>query len=140
MVALNKVNSFIDEVSKGGHNLQTCVYKIALTDTAPVATDTVWSAVVYPPPAAANGYPAGGNTPTITSQAAAAGTFKAVLVDSTFTAAGGSIGPFRYIVLYNSSAGNKLIGWYDNQSSITLLTGETITVDFDATNGAFSIA
>ena len=101
MAAFVKFNAFIDEISKGGHNLQTCVYKAALTNTAPApASDTVWSAAVYPPPAAAGGYPAGGNTPTITSATTTGGVFTLVLVDSVFTATGAGIGPFRYVMLY----------------------------------------
>lgn len=141
MSAFVKYNAFIDETSKGGHNLQTCAYKIALTNTSPVAaSDTVWSAVVYPPPAAANGYPAGGNTPVVTSAAMTGAIFKLVLVDSVFTAAAGGIGPFRYVVLYDSSAGNKLIGYYDYGASLSLALGDTFTVDFDGTNGVFTIA
>jgi hypothetical protein len=54
LAAFQKFNAFINELSLGGHDLQTAVFKAALTDTAPVpASDTVWSAAVYPPPAAA---------------------------------------------------------------------------------------
>lgn len=141
MAAFVKYNSFIAELSKGGHNLQTAVFKCALTNTAPTpATDTVWSAAVYPPPAAANGYTAGGNTCTTTSASTAAGVFKLVLVDTVFTAAGGVIGPFRYVILYNSSASNKVGGFYDYASSISLNDTDTFTVDFDAANGVFTIA
>lgn len=55
-----------------------------------------------------------------------------------FTAAGGPIGPFRYAVLYNdtpTSPADPLIGWWDYGSSITLLNGETLPVDFDPTTG-----
>src|SRR5580765_472811 len=120
MAAFVKYNSFIDEISKAGHNLQTAVFKIALTNTAPAATDTAWSAGTYPPPAAANGYTAGGNTLTTSSAATTTGTFKLVLADSVFTAAGGTMGPFRYAVLYNSSATNKVVGSYDYGSNLTL--------------------
>lgn len=140
MAIFNKYNSFVDEISKGGHNLQSAVFKAALTNTAPAATDTAWSAGTYPPPAAANGYSAGGNTLTTTSAATTAGTFKLVLVDSVFTASGGVIGPFRYVVLYNSSATNKVVGYYDYGSSISLNNSETLTVDFDGTNGVLTLA
>lgn len=141
MAAFAKYNLFIDEISKGGHNLQTAVFKVALTNTAPTpATDTIWSTGVYPPPAAANGYTAGGNSLTTTSAATTTGTFKLVLVDSVFTAAGGTMGPFRYVVLYNSSATNKVVGYYDYGSSITLNDTETFTVDFDGANGVLTLA
>jgi hypothetical protein len=137
MVAFVKYNFFVDEMSKAGHNLQTMVPKVALTNTAPTPlTDTVWSTGVYPAPAAANGYTAGGNTISVTSAATSAYIFKLVLVDSVFTASGGAIGPFRYAILYNSSATNKVIGYYDYGSSITLADTETFTVDFDPTTGA----
>jgi len=141
MASFTKYNTFIDELSKGGHNLQTAVFKAALTNTAPTAaTDTVWNTTVAPAPAAANGYTAGGNTLTTSSASTSSGTFKLVLADSTFTASGGQIGPFRYVILYNSSASNKVVGYYDYGSSVTLNDTETFTVDFDGTNGVFTLA
>ena len=141
MAAFTKYATFADELSKGGHNLQTAVFKVALTNTAPTAaTDTVWNTTVAPAPAAANGYTAGGNTLTTSSATTTSGTFKLVLADSTFTATAGGIGPVRYAIIYNSSASNKVVGYYDYGSSITLNDTETLTVDFDATNGVLTIA
>lgn len=140
MPALNKFNSFADELAAGGHNLKTAVFKVALTNTAPLATNTTWNVTDHPAPAAGNGYTAGGNTITTSSATTTSGTFKLVLADSVFTATAGGIGPIRYAVLYNSSATNKGVGWYDYGSSITLADGETLTVDFDGTNGVLTIA
>jgi hypothetical protein len=141
MAAFNKYFFFIDELSKAGHNLATCVYKLALTNTAPTqATDTVWNTTVAPAPVAANGYTAGGNTITTTSATTTAGVMKVILVDTVFTATAGGIGPFRYAILYNSSATNKVVGYYDYGSSITLNATDTFTVDFDAANGAFTVS
>lgn len=141
MAIFNKYNTFADELSKGGHNLQTAVFKVALTNTAPTAaTDTVWNTTVAPAPAAANGYSAGGNTLTTSSASTMSGAFKLVLADSVFTAAGGSLGPVRYAIVYNSSASNKVVGYYDYGSSLTLADTETLTVDFDATNGVLTLA
>lgn len=141
MATYTKYNTFVDELSKGGHNLQTAVFKVALTNTAPtVATDTVWNTTVAPAPAAANGYTAGGNTLTTSSAATTSGTFKLVLADSTFTATAGGIGPVRYAIIYNSSASSKVVAYYDYGSSITLASTETLVVDFDATNGFHTIA
>jgi len=94
---------------------------------------------VAPAPAAANNYTAGGNSITLTTAATTAGVFKLVLPDTVFTATAGGIGPFRYVILYNSSASNKSIGYYDYGSSITLNDTETFTVDFDAANGVLTI-
>ena len=138
--AFNKYHSFIDEISKAGHNFSTAVLKLALTNTAPTqATDTVWNTTVAPAPAAAAGYTAGGNTLPTSSFATTAGVFKLVLGDTVFTATAGGIGPFRYAILYNSSASNKLIGYYDYASSITLGDTETFWYDADFTNGVLTL-
>jgi hypothetical protein len=68
---------------------------------------------------------------------------KLVLADVVFTASGGSVGPFRYAVLYDdtqTSPAKPLIAWWDYGSSITLADTETFTVDFDGTNGVLQLA
>jgi hypothetical protein len=141
MSAFVKYNAFIDEISKGGHNLQTDVIKVALTNAAPdPASDTVFNATVVPPPASANGYPAGGNVMTTVSAATVAGIFKLIFGDSVFTAITGGIGPFRYAVLYNSSKADKLIGYYDYGSNVSLAPTDTFTVDTDPGTGVLTIA
>jgi hypothetical protein len=140
MATFNKYQCFVENVAEKVHNLGSDTLKVALTNTAPTATDTVWNTTVYPAPAAANGYTAGGNTPSITSSAQTSGTYKLVLADTVFTATSGGIGPFRYVVLYNSTASGAVIGYYDYGSSITLADTETFTIDFDAANGVLTIA
>jgi hypothetical protein len=143
MAAFNKYFTFIDELAGSGHDLTgSPTLKAALTNTAPTqATDTVWNTTVAPAPAAAFNYTAGGNALTSTG-ATTTGTFKLTITDSVFTASGGAIGPFRYVILYNtaSSPANKVIGYYDYASSITLADTETFTVDFDGTNGVLTLA
>jgi hypothetical protein len=139
MATFNKFNCFVEDLAEKAHNLGSDTLKVALTNTAPTASQTTWNVTDHPAPAAANGYTAGGNTPSITSSAQTSGTYKLVLADTTFTAAGGSIGPFRYAILYNSTASAKPIGWYDYGSSITLLTGEALLVDFDAAAGVLTL-
>jgi len=134
-------HTFIDEMSKGGHNLQTAVFKVALTNTAPTqATDTVWNTTVAPAPASANGYTSGGNTITTTTAATTASVFKLVLADTTFTATSGGIGPFRYPILYNSSASNKSVAYLDYGTSLTLASTESLAVDFDGSLGVFTMS
>jgi hypothetical protein len=140
MATFNKYQCFVENLAEKVHNLQSDTLKIALTNTAPTATDTVWNTTVYPAPTSASGYTAGGNTLTVTSSAQTSGTYKLVVSDSVFTASGGQIGPFRYVVFYNSTASGAVIGYYDYGSSITLNDTETFTVDFDQTNGVLTIA
>ena len=140
MATFNKFNQFVEDLAKKVHNLNSDTLKVLLTNTAPVATNAVKADLTEI--SAGNGYTAGGTQAAFTSGAQSSGTYKLVLADVIFTAAGGSIGPFRYAVLYNdtpTSPADPLIGWHDYGSSITLLTGETFTWDADATTGILTI-
>lgn len=141
MATYNKFQDFVEQVCKAIHDLDgTHTLKVALTNTAPSATQTTWNVTDHPAPAAANGYTAGGTatTPTLTESS---GTAKLVLSDVVFTASGGNLGPFRYVVIYNdTAASDNAIAWYDYGSSITLADGETFTIDFDASAGFFTLA
>jgi hypothetical protein len=139
MATFNKFNSFVEAVAEKVHNLGADTLKVLLTNSAPVATNTQKTDLTEI--GAGNGYTAGGTAASISSSAQSSGTYKLVLADVVFTASGGSIGPFRYAVLYNDTATNdELIGWWDYGSSITLATTETLTVDFDPTNGVLQLA
>lgn len=141
MAAFNKFNAFVENLAEKVHNLGSDTLKVLLTNTTPVATNSVKADLTEI--SAGNGYTAGGTQATIASSAQSSGTYKLTLDDVVFTAAGGSIGPFRYAVLYNdtpTSPADPLIGWYDYGSSITLADTETLMVDFDATNGVLTLA
>lgn len=131
MAAFNKFNDFIEQLGLKNHNLNTDTLKVFLTNEAPLATDTVKSDMLEI--AAGNGYTAGG-ADSQNTYTEAAGTGSCVGVDITWTAAGGTIGPFRYAVLYNDTGATKyLAGWWDYGSSITLQAGEQFVTDFGAT-------
>ncbi len=139
MASYIKFNSFVEAIAEKVHNLGSDTLKVALTLTAPVATNSQLSDLTEI--TAANGYTAGGATPSITSSAQTSGTYKLVLADVVFTASGGSINDFRYPVLYNDTATNdELIGNWDYGSTVTVTDGNTFTVDFDASNGVLQIA
>jgi len=130
--SFNKFNELTQDVGGGEHDWTADTLKVALTNTAPTATDANWNTTDHPAPAAANGYTAGGNTLTGVSYTEAGGTGTLTATGGlVFTATAGGIGPFRYVVLYNSSSvspANAAIGWYDYGSSITLADGETLTI------------
>ena len=141
MAAFNKYNVFVEDLAEKVHNLGADTLKVALSNTAPNASTHTGLASITEI-SAGNGYTAGGNTASVTSSAQTSGTYKLVLGDpATWTATGGSIGPFRYAVLYNdTSTSDKLIGWWDYGTSITLASGESFTVDFDPSSGVLTIA
>jgi uncharacterized protein (DUF2252 family) len=141
MATYNKFNQFVDDLAEGIHDFDTHSFKVLLCNTAPVSTNSVKADLTEI--SAGNGYTAGGNAAALTSSSQSSGTYKLVLADpATWTASGGSIGPFRYAVLYNdtpASPADPLIGYWDYGSAVTLAAGETFTVDFDATNGVLQI-
>lgn len=132
MAAANKFNCLVEDLAEKAHNLQSDTFKIALTNTAPVATQTTWNTSDHPAPAAANGYTSGGGTLTVSSSGQTSGAYAMVVNDSTFQASGGAIGPFRYVVMYNSTNANKAMLWWDYGSSITLADTETLLFDVGA--------
>jgi hypothetical protein len=108
-----------------GANLGTDQFVIALSNTAPVATNSVLADITqisYTNLSSRN--------VTTTSASQTSGTFTLVLADLVMTASG-AVGPFRYVVLFDDTvAGDPLVGWWDYGSSITMANGETFTVDF----------
>lgn len=139
MASLNKFNVFVQDLAQKVHNLATDTLYVMLTDTAPVATNTVESNITEI--AAGNGYTAGGLPITTTSCTQTSGTLKLVLANpASWTATGGAIAQFRYAVIYNSTPTSKpLVGWADFGTELNLTTGEVFSVQFDQTNGALTL-
>lgn len=134
MAVFNKFNDFSEQFTRGVHDFDAHTFKVALTNTAPAAANTILADITQI--AAGNGYVAGGTATTITI-AETGGTTTVSGTQVVFTASGGSIGPLRYAVLYNDTAtspADALIGWWDYGASITLLDGETFTVKFSNTS------
>ena len=127
------------------HNLSSDSLKVMLTNSAPAATNAVKADITEI--SAGNGYSAGGNAPSISSSGQSSGTYKLILANLTFTASGGSVGPFRYAVLYNNTpttnsqgtTGKPLIGYWDYGSNVTLSDAQTFTISFDGTNGVLQL-
>ena len=139
MATFQKFNDFSEQLARGVHDWDAHTFKVALTNAAPLATNTVLADITQI--AAGNGYTAGGTATTITiSETGGTTTVNGTQV--VFTASG-TMAPCRYAVLYNDTAtspADALVGWWDYGSSITLAVGETFTIDFDGTNGILQIA
>lgn len=141
MASYNKFQQFVEDLAKKVHNLDADAISIYLTNATPdAAADAVKADLAeistgsgYTGPVALTGLDTEQTT----------GTAKMVADDVTVTASGGSVGPFRYVVLFNdtpSSPLDPLIGWWDYGSSITLADGESFTIDFSASNGLLQLA
>jgi hypothetical protein len=128
MATFNKFNSFSEALAEKVHNLGSDQLTVALTNSAPLATNTILANITeisYTNCSTRN--------ITTVSSTQSSGTYTLVLTDLVLTASGGSVGPFRYVVVYNNTATNdELIGWVDYGSSITLADTETLTIDFAA--------
>jgi hypothetical protein len=136
MATFNKFNSFVEAIAEKVHNLGSDQLVIALSNSAPTASNTVLAditQITYTNLSSRN--------ITTSASSQTAGLYKLVLTDLVLTASG-AVGPFRYIVVYNdtpTSPADPLIGWYDYGSSISLANGETLTIDFDASNGLLNL-
>jgi hypothetical protein len=133
MATFNKFYNFVFDFGRGTHNFTstgTAALTLALTSSAspPNSNNSVLAdltVVAYT---------------NLTTRALsglnwtqASGTAHLGINDHVLTASGGSVATFRYVALYNdtpSSPADPLIGWYDYGDNVTLLTGETLTIDF----------
>lgn len=128
-------NSFKEALSEKVHNLGSDQLRIALTNSAPLTSNTVLAnitEITYTNLSTRN--------VTTISSSQTSGTYKLDLTDLVLTSTGGSTGPFRYIVLYNdTAASDELIYFIDYGSSITLAAGESLTINFDNSAGAITL-
>lgn len=133
MATGNKFENFLYEVYKGTHNFSAHTFKLMLTLSAPVSTNTTTADLTEI--SAGNGYSSGGIALTVSGYSQTSGVLKIVVDDATMTASGGAIADFRYIVMYNTSASNKLVAYWDYGSTVSMNDGDQFTFDFSGTNG-----
>jgi hypothetical protein len=125
-----KYNSFVADVANKLHNFGSDTIEVALTNTAPVATNTsVNGEIAYTNLSARD--------LTLTSSTQTSGTYSLICQDLTLTASG-NVATFRYVALRNKTA-NKVIGWYDYGSSISMISGDSFAVNLDNVNGILQI-
>lgn len=127
------VDDLSEQIGKAIHNFSSHTFKIALTNSAPSASNTILTDITQI--SNGGGYTAGGYTLSGVSYSETSGTATLTHTDHVITATGGSIGPFRYIVYYNDTAtspADALIGWLDYGSALTLADTETLTIDVGA--------
>jgi hypothetical protein len=139
MATFNKLNGFVEHLAEGVHNLGSGQLVLALSNTAPGSegtppTGTTAACILANVTQIAYTNLSSRNLATASS-AQSAGTYALSVNDLVLTATGGTVGPFRYVYLYNdtpTSPADPLIGYHDYGSSITLADGETFTYDAGA--------
>src|SRR5262245_50324089 len=140
MAAYNKFFQFVEDLAKKVHDLNADTLKVYLSNAVPSqSADLIKTDLAEI--SGGNGYTAGGHD-TQNTVSETSGTATVAAVDVVITASGGSVGAFQYVVLYNdtpTSPADPLIAWWDYGSAITLLDGESLTIDFGS-NTLFTIA
>ena len=133
MATFNKINAFVEDLAEKVHNLGADQLKVALTNTAPTASSAQLSdisEIAYTSLSTRN--------VTTASSSQTGGIYNLVLTDLVLTASG-TVGPFRYVYLYNDTSTNdRGIGWWDRGSSLTMENGDTLTLDFAASTISIS--
>lgn len=123
--------AFSEHLAEKVHDLNADTLKSYLTNATPSAADDAVKADLAEI-TAENGYTAGGDdVQNATSRTG--GVTSVTGTDVTVTASTGTVGPFRYPVLYNdtpTSPADPLIQYWDYGSELTLQDGESFTLNF----------
>lgn len=132
MATFTLFDEFIFSLGGSDIDLDSNTFKAVLSNTAPNAQDNTVLADITQI-ANGNGYTTGGVTLTSVTwleTGAGTGIWQWTSADFSWTASGGSIGPFQYIVIYDdTSASDKLVGYLDYGSPLTVTNGNSFTVD-----------
>lgn len=136
MATFTKFQDFIEAVGKGEHDLNGDTFKVYLTNATPSVSDDA-DKTDLAEISNENGYIAPVDIQNEYTESGGTGTMTAV--DVTITADGGTVGPFRYAVIYNDThSTDGLMGYADYGSAITLQDGESFKIDFGASLATFS--
>lgn len=126
-------NAAVGAIGRNDIDLDTHTFKAVLSNTAPnLTTNTQLSNITQI--SNGNGYTTGGVTLTSVTFAVVTGsTYRFDSADFEWAASGGSIGPFRYVILYSDTSTNDLLlGQYDFGSAITIPDGSFFRVEVGA--------
>lgn len=143
MATYNKFEKFVEDFANKVHDLfgsggTIDAVKVYYSNAAPnVATHTIKTDVAEI--TNQNGYAAPVSVTPVGTRSG--GTLTLQGTSFTTTASGGTVGPFRYPVLYNDTPASPLdplIAYWDYGSSITLQDGESFSVKFN--NAAVGVA
>jgi len=129
MATYNKFEQTVEDWQEGVYSASTDQFIIALTTNAnaPTATDSVLTDLTQISYANLSSR----NLTTATS-GQTGGIFTQLFSDLVLTASG-AVATFRFVVIYNdtpTSPADPLLAFYDFGSDLTLVSGESLTIDF----------
>lgn len=139
MAAANKFNQFPEDLVKQVYNMLTHAFVIGLcaSGNAPVATNAVRANLTE-----ISYTNASSRAISVASATQTSGLLKIIWTDHVLSASGGPIAAWRYYFVYNDTATSPAdpnVLWYDYGSALTIADTESLTGDFDGTNGAISL-
>ena len=140
-VTFTYYDHFLEILGDGTLDMDNDTFKLALLDNTHVfvATNTVFADVSGDEIAAGFGYTAGGETLTAVTYVQTAAIVKFDANDVLWTASGGPLATSRFALLYDTTA-DALLGLIDMDGDKTPGDGDSLTVQWDPTNGVFTIA
>jgi hypothetical protein len=133
MATFTVFDAFIADLFSGNHDFSTDLYRFYLTNQTPnAATNAIKSDLVEIE--AGNGYEQNGVGSAIVNFSQVDGFISIEVADPDVIIASGdadaTIGPFRYVVFYNSTTVNDpLVAYFDYRSSITMNINERFAIN-----------
>lgn len=128
---LTTFDDLSEQIGKGVHDFSSHTFKLALAAAANAPSASADDELAdITQISDGGGYSAGGYTLTDVGYSETGGTATfSITSPFTITASGGSVGPFRYLIVYNdTSTGDKLVGYLDYGSDLTLADGESLSI------------
>lgn len=135
MATFTLFDEFIFSLGGSDIDLDSDTFKAVLSNVAPNAqNNTVLADITQI--ANGNGYTTGGVTlagVTWAETGAGTGIWQWTANDFSWTASGGAIAQFRYVIIYDdTSASDKLIGYLDYGAAVDITITNSFTVDIGA--------
>lgn len=129
MATYNKFEQFTEDLAEKVHNLDADQLEIYLSNATPSASlDAVKADLAEI--GTGSGYTGPEDLTNATSRTG--GVTSVTGVDVVITASGGTVGPFQYVVMQNTTPAaplDPLISWWDYGAALTLNDGESFTAD-----------
>ena len=140
MATYQKFHAFVEALAHAKHDLSNDTLKIYLSNATPSASADAVKSDLAEITTGVDGYTAGGNTCTLVSSGQTGGVYTLVIESPAQWVSTGTLGPFRYAVLYNDTAlDNDLIAYWDYGGSVTLANNETFDAFLDEVDGVFTL-